>query len=1148
MNKIYSFIALFLMCFVGSVQAQVHQWSPVDGEEVSVDEIEDGAFYVLKGGANTKADGSTGANAGALEYYLAAGQKPNMITHECVFQFEKTGETVGDDNNVVYRLKNVSNGLYLSGNNQYTANKTQAFKFTARKGVMKAESEIDPSNEWEEYSNAVSDTRSIGADELNTWVLCSPSEKNFMLFFGNPAFGAWIDTNNWLIIKVQEDELSEMAKLSAVFEKYLTDGVDENLYPVGINPGCVSREFYDRLYAVWEKANGVLGKGDQATDEECIASREAIEKIFEEFKTALVPVGVGYFVIKNERGGYLKDNERGFCDNKLTYPVESWNLDNAIYIWQVEEDENAEGGVVFKNYLTKRYLGKGGDYKMVEEPNGAFFTERLSGTTFYMTQNGSGVNVGHNGYLTNWNDKNDPGNHFSFFTVDKVAIDSLTGKIDQNSRNAKLAELVKSAKLDYEALQTKNGFTEDGRYLTAGLASEFLESNATDPSEGKEAYAFDGDFETYFHTSWHTSVAPADNHWVSVDLGKEVKELIVKFTKRDSTHHNGDPMTFKIMTNVDKAENSTDWSVELASTGSDSIEYAYPSARWGDSTTYIGRFPLSEAARYVRFVVTGTKGNQFPAGEGSGPCWHVSEIRFYDAAESVHNPNFDLIPEAVRTALTNAIAQAEKELAEDKATEETYETLDKALKAYWEAYPDPSDLRNQLKDAKKVAENAPVGAEMGYYKEGAKETYLAAIAAIEKTLDDAETTGNALTLVQIKEQEGKLEAATKAFNAQLIVPEGGKIYRIVSTAPVNDNGEDRPQTNAVVMSRDADYLFGTPGWAYKTTDSDIDTRMNALWYVEKTEAGFSFKNLANGLYMNNAYEGLTKDSVENAEIKDPVGYSKTPKYFNLEAYIAEGHDAGSFLVALGFGQFLNMQPTGNMVHWGDRTDAHSPFTFEAVSVEDLDGTYEIDIKGTGKAQILSLPIDLTEVMSTQAYEVLGINGDKIILTEIADEIPAGTPFVILPESKEEVFIEASVAADMTMEGMLGIKYNYEPVVVKGLVSAPVSFETTKEQAYGVLTDGVVYATVGGDRVAAGSGYFNNELPKVEDESEYFLPVDGVISGEGTGIENAVIVKNVASDVYTISGVKVRNNVKAANATKGLPKGIYIVAGKKVVVK
>ena len=76
-----------------------------------------------------------------------------------------------------------------------------------------------------------------------------------------------------------------------------------------------------------------------------------------------------------------------------------------------------------------------------------------------------------------------------------------------------------------------------------------------------------------------------------------------------------------------------------------------------------------------------------------------------------------------------------------------------------------------------------------------------------------------------------------------------------------------------------------------------------------------------------------------------------------------------------------------------------------------------------------------------------------------------------------------------------------------------------------------------------SGYFV-EVPATELDGDVVIPVDGVL----TSINAATVVKNENVSVYSLSGVKVRQNVKAGVATNGLPKGLYIVGGKKVLVK
>lgn len=71
---------------------------------------------------------------------------------------------------------------------------------------------------------------------------------------------------------------------------------------------------------------------------------------------------------------------------------------------------------------------------------------------------------------------------------------------------------------------------------------------------------------------------------------------------------------------------------------------------------------------------------------------------------------------------------------------------------------------------------------------------------------------------------------------------------------------------------------------------------------------------------------------------------------------------------------------------------------------------------------------------------------------------------------------------------------------------------------------------------------------------------GWASGHVTGIklyndDNTTAITDIftdgedaAVDVYTVNGILVRSEVKASDATSGLTPGIYIIGGKKVLVK
>ena len=1152
-----------LMCFVGSAQAQ-RAWDAA-ANSVEENEFHAGAenYYVLQEGDNTKEDGTSDGHS-ASHYLTGKQSMSDHVTHDCIFNFIEVGKN--SQGYTTYVLKNLASGLFLANTeSRYVKTQAEAYKFTVRKAVAKAESEITNESTFDDYSNAVSATRSVHAVELGAWVLCHESQKEYIGFVGAPNFAGWIDTNNWLIKVATERELSAQDKLLELFAKYFENGVSEELYPIGTNPGCVSKDFYDRLTAVYNTMEALTGQGAAADEAECLKAIEDVNAIMAEYETAMVPVGPGYFVAKNVGGrGFLTvtgDGTHGRGNTALKGDIDynewtpelvtAWNLQNAKYIWQVEAAKE-KGKILLKNFGTGQYLSTNSDYVMVDENGSVFTPNHFSGVEFTLTFGSNGmVHVANhsNNKLLNYNDPNDAASRWKFYTIGQDVIDSLSAKVAQQAMNEKLAALVKNANSDILSVQLKNGFVNNGFYnhpSDTGLVRDLLGANANDPEEGSVAEMFDGKMNTYYHTSWHTSLAPEGNHWVSVDLGHPVTELIVKFSQRHNAH-NGDPRMFKLMAPENDDYESEVWPIELASTP-DTIEYDLKS-ELGDSTTYIGKFQLSQPSRYVRFVVTATTGNQFPAGQGSGPCWHVSELRFYDAAECVDNPKFLLVPEEVRTALTDAIAAATKEVEEGTAKETTYDALEEALKNFWDAYPNPSELLNDLETASEMAAKAKEneGEGLAQFTPGAGEELETVVNRIKGEIE-----GKDLSLEQIEKYQAELDAAINLFNSKLHVPETGKIYRMVCVAPSDANMEKpHAQWGACVASANAD-INANPVWRYQVNEAS--ERFNTLWLAEKDEQGFTFKNLANGFYLNNPYDGLTeeeKDEVETAL----TGYSLTPKHFTLEAAtVAEN----AFLITFTKGQYLNFDPNGNVVHYYDRNDQHALFTFEDVAGEaTFSSSYYVDVN-PGQTQILTLPIAVEGVFTNQAgaYRVLGIKDNKIHL-ELYPEgevIPAGTPFIIQTEgenaeaqTENETHVEALLASE-NLSDFLNLEYVYEPIVQNGLVSAPRAFDT--EEPYGVLVNGVVIPAEKGTRIAAASGFINKDIPAYTEDvdGEFIITIEGEIAGEGTGVENVGIVKNVASDVYTVSGVKVRQNVKASAATKGLPKGVYIVGGKKVIVK
>lgn len=133
----------------------------------------------------------------------------------------------------------------------------------------------------------------------------------------------------------------------------------------------------------------------------------------------------------------------------------------------------------------------------------------------------------------------------------------------------------------------------------------------------------------------------------------------------------------------------------------------------------------------------------------------------------------------------------------------------------------------------------------------------------------------------------------------------------------------------------------------------------------------------------------------------------------------------------------------------------------------------------------------------------------------------------------------------SLEELMQTEYVYEVKEQNGLVSAPRYCEPG--EGFGLFTREGIEISTSDDGVTAGTGYLNNSVPETSEEGSYSLIINGDITGIGTSISDAVIVKNGRVDVYTLAGVKVRSNVKVTDAVKNLPKGIYLVGSKKVLV-
>ena len=1135
MKKIYSFIALMLLLFVGNAQAQT-SWD-VDDQNGSVATIEEGKKYAFHCGFNPGY-----GNNGYMHTAGGAMNVPSTFTSAYIFEFIKVSEKEANGEVFpVYILKNLGNGQYYKGS-EYTSKKSEAFRFTARKATAMTFAG-GASEDWYEYSTQVIDQEELdegqndrqncrGAVEAGCWVFCSPDEDAAIAYIGNGGNSGYHDTRDWLIYEATEHQMTAYERLGYYYEMYCQNEVNEENYPVGTNPGFIdSQDYYNTLKAAYDAAVAAYANTN-LSDDEYNQVTDALVAAFEGLNEHLVQVGAGYYMFIAQRTqDALRDSGSVTYAREWTAP-EAWTLANANVIWQVIPSGD-EGKFYVKNFVTGKYLGAGpgtsAQFPLATDTVAKYTFEQVQGKLFVINQNGKLMHCDGGYKAVTWNDRAASGNQHIINKVDQSILDSLQGKVDSLQNAAKWAALVKEGQNILAASEFQTDCSFDGNFAAAGLVSEAFDNHG-ETSEGSLANLFDKDFTSYYHTSWNADFEDGQNDWIDLDLGKEVQHFFIKIARRPNTSFNCAPLEFKLSTPEPGVEefgsHSGEWSKVLVENGTLSWDYSYTlSGAEKAAHVAIYKVDLDEPVQYIRFEVLNTvasKDTTIQRRASGTPWWNASEFRVYENLGPDQFATF--IPEKVKNALVNAIAAAEAELAAGQFNEATYTALEEAIEAYNEAYPNPDALAWALEQAHAYAGTAVEGDDLGYFEAGAADALEAALAAVEAEVLAPESTEenikvNPMSAADLKKYEEQVRDAVNAFFDKLHKPEAGKYYQITS-------GSDNENINgAYVYAANAD-VEETAYWGY-VGDGDVDYRANTMWeVVDAGEGKFALKNVATGRYIYNPYLHAEEDDVPEAT---QINFSTTPEALTFSYAKVEG----MFNLEFADGHYFNTDPAGNIATWYDVDDINARFQFTEVEAP---GQYTFDVQ-PNMLQVVSLPVSVSGVMvgDNGAMKVLGQKDGMLQLQPYADGevIPAGTPFIV--ETGAE---EASAAAfPEWASDFATIEYSYESKSQNGLWAAVLG--KTLPANIGIFSEHKIVLSDEEEYVAPGTGYVVAEVPTTEETGTLAVALP---EGLANGIHNAVIVRNNQA-VYTINGVKVANTV---SDLKNLPKGVYIIGGKKVV--
>lgn len=1085
-----------------------------------------------------------------------------------------------------------------------TTDKAQAMKFTVVPGV---ENSDDPRAA---SAGGNQDYSRVGFVLATDHRAENGTNVQYLGHYSEPFYSIYNDTNYWLIFSVFQPTGKD--KLLAYTTAYYgTDNADPALnYPAGTTAGYFKAELVDAAHAAWQEAYDILQvEGSYTlTNEETNVLCDKIENTMTALKAsdARFPLTAGRYFINDNRDTklYLNattvSNKDAWACSAYTVP-EELDYSAASYLWDVEIA--GQDSIYLKHLLTGLYvqstMADNNHYALGKEPVALKLSAPTAGNraTFWITPKGNErACTNPAGWVLSWTDVNDAGNHFTFTAVDvddaKVA--QWAAEAKQIKLNETLSTAYANATAQYNGGNVFNRpegatytglFTEDGKMVSAtgDEANSNWWCNKKQGNEGTYEALTDNDPTSYFHSNWgggEFEPSIEKNHYLVAKLDAPASgDIMIKVAKRATG--NDYPTQFAVYgaNDFDKAAGTASWVFQGYADISytDSVAYTMKDAAGNDSIASsikdgvgVAYAHLDASYAYLRFSATKTQYNAGkPANNRGYFCLAQMNVWPTTGVVKTVTPEYQealsAAPEVYAT-LGEEINKAAAELAAGKATQAQIDALNAAIEAFKNNLPVPSRVTDAYNAAKAFLDaantNNMIGTELAQYSQETADALQATLAKYE--------TFDKIDLVSINAAVNDINAAFNAFKGSVRLPEAGKFYtiksastKVVAEADKDSQGYQGAIYNAIVYSTgnnksnslsDANSAvrFTFANHSSEVTadgETSLDAMMSSLsdsislkddasyvWKAETAQDGkMVLRNLATGMYLTGA-NGKLYQSTEPTPI---LGEGVKPNVFRFNL----GEDAK------GVTQYMNTKgATGTVVPWKDPADENSYWQFNELADDDYT-TECFAIKGVSEGQFYActFPVAITPDGNAVPYTVLGVNEakDKLILAEVEDEVPAGTPVILLADVLTNNGEGTVGNLTVGCEDLASAEFVFEPKVGDGLCGVlcePVEIAET----CGHIANGKI--VTGAYTVPCNGAYLANAAITAE-KGKASIDLAKGVGDTLTGIDDAkVVVLPSVVNVYGINGQLIKKSVKAANATKNLPAGVYVIGGQKVLVK
>ena len=1100
-----------------------------------------------------------------------------------------------------------------------TADKAEAMQFTVSLAV---ENGTDPrSKTTQGQAQDLSQPSFVLATK-------QPSANGAIQFLGHyysPFYAIYVDTNAWQIHAVDEPQGKE--KLQAYMDAYFANNTDPAVtYPAGTNPGACPAELVEAAHAAYTEANAALNADEfTLTDEQVNDLCNRIEATIEKLKTSTFPMADGIYFIHDSRGMFNAGNTMFLYGDKgngkdyisangnYTKPAKL-DADAVKYLWRVKVVKGDSATV--QNVLTGLYfthkIAVANHYGLSQSENivmlrkGAETGNMFNHASFYIknTKNNERActNPDSHGVL-NWNYDNDPGNQFVFESVTEDELNAVLEEAKQQVRNEKLATLYGDAVFALNkgiSYAPAAGYVLDNDFSAEGALVRHTGEEDNTPWYCNNKQGGEGTYEaltsegwdglTYFHSSWSGGAfepSISKNHYLVAELEQDATgDILVKVAKRAC----GDdyPTQFAVYgakTFNKENPNATEWKFQgladinytdsVAVTYTDVDEKGKKKVEGGTKTVPdavgIAAMHLDGSYAYIKLAATKTLFNASNPLTNRG-YFAIAKLNIWEAAEPVvksYTPELQDVQntnEAVITELQTQIEAAGKQVADSSATDAQIASLQAALDAFNNNYPDPSRVTTALAEASSVYNAASsknlIGDKLAQYPTAVAEKLANVITKYQSF--------NSVKLADINAAVNEINATVAEFKASIKLPEAGKFYTLRSASKKYEDGSNGVSYRGIIYSANNDATTEVTNTAtsvryYRmdnaSTIKDSASFANAdftklqdtisiaedarlIWKAEASANGqITFRNLATGMYLTGA-NGKIYQSIEATPI-------------NVEGIAPETFRFNAGKNENGVTMYMNTRAASNtIVTWSDTADVNSNFFIEEVAKDKIatQSFYLANVKeGQFYAGTFAVDIAAGDGYITP-YKVIGVNGDKLVLGAYSDVVEAGTPFIYSVDMVNSTaagqvttlgFTQVVTANDLT-EG----NYTYETKNVNGLQG--VLTEAVKipaGKAYINNNGAVAVAPEAGADIAANGAYFYGDASTTSEEGDETLELGKMVGNALTGIDaTKVIVLPAKVDVYSIDGKLLRQGVKSSNAAKNLPAGVYVIGGQKVLVK